>query len=129
MKVVSIVAHRVMLVVTAVFMSLFFLAGSALGDEHKGEDGSGAVYVMTNQASGNTVVMFHRAANGSLVRTAEISTGGLGSGPGVLPPPLPPNPGPDPLQSQDALVSTENGRFLLAVNSGSNDISVLAVNE
>ena len=129
MKVVSVVTHRVMLVITAVFMSLFFLTGSALGDEHKGEDGSGAVYVMTNQASGNTVVMFHRAANGSLVRTAEVSTGGLGSGPGVLPPPLPPNPGPDPLQSQDALVSTENGRFLLAVNPGSNDISTLAVNE
>jgi 6-phosphogluconolactonase (cycloisomerase 2 family) len=129
MKVVSVVAYRVTLVVTAVFLSLFFLTGSALGDEDKGEDGSGAVYLMTNQASGNTVVMFHRAADGSLVRTVEVSTGGLGSGPGVLPPPLPPNPGPDPLQSQDALISTENGRFLLVVNAGSNDISVLAVNE
>lgn len=125
MKVVSAVTHRVMLVVTVVFASLFFLVGSALGDE----DGSGAVYVMTNQASGNTVVMFHRAGDGSLVRTAEVSTGGLGSGPGVLPPPLPPNPGPDPLQSQDALIATENGRFLLVVNAGSNDISVLAVNK
>ncbi len=129
MKVVSVVAHRMILVVLAVFMPLFFLAGSALGDEHERDEGSGAVYVMTNQASGNTVVMFRRAADGSLVRRVEVATGGLGSGPGVLPPPLPPNPGPDPLQSQDAMVSTENGRFLLMVNSGSNDISVLAVNE
>lgn len=127
MKVLSVVTHRVMLVVASVLMSLVFLAGSALGDENKGADGSGAVYVMTNQSSGNTVVVFHRDADGSLVRTAEVSTGGLGSGPGVLPPPLPPNPGPDPLQSQDALISTENGRFLLVVNAGSNDISVLAV--
>lgn len=128
MKVLSVVTHRVMLVVASVLMSLVFLAGSALGDENNGNDGSGAVYVMTNQSSGNTVIVFHRDADGSLVRTAEVSTGGLGSGPGVLPPPLPPNPGPDPLQSQDALISTENGRFLLVVNAGSNDISVLAVN-
>ena len=94
-----------------------------------GDDGeNGRVYVMTNVASGNTVIAFHRAENGSLTRLQEVSTGGKGSGVGVLPPPLPPNPGPDPLQSQDAMVMTADGRFLLVANAGSNEISVLGVN-
>lgn len=87
----------------------------------------GRVYVMTNANSGNTVVVFQRSEDGSLTRLQEVSTGGLGSGPGVLPAPLPPNPGPDPLQSQDAMVMTQDGRFLLAVDAGSNELSVLAV--
>jgi 6-phosphogluconolactonase (cycloisomerase 2 family) len=82
---------------------------------------------MTNTKSGNTVVVFRRAEDGSLTRLQEISTGGLGSGAGVLPPPLPPNPGPDPLQSQDAMVLAGNDRFLLVANAGSSEISVLAV--
>lgn len=88
---------------------------------------NGRIYVMTNAKSGNTVVVFHRSEDGSLTRLQEVSTGGLGSGAGVLPPPLPPNPGPDPLQSQDAMVMTGDGRFLLVVNSGSNDLSVMSV--
>lgn len=90
---------------------------------------NGRVYVMTNATSGNTVIVFHRSEDGSLTRLQEVSTGGLGSGAGVLPPPLPPNPGPDPLQSQDAMVMTADGRFLLVVNAGSNELSVLNVTE
>jgi 6-phosphogluconolactonase (cycloisomerase 2 family) len=89
--------------------------------------GSGAVYVLANQLTGNTVVVFHRGADGSLTRVQEVSTGGLGSGPGPLPPGFGDGPGPDALNSADAITMTEDGRFLLAVNAGSNELSLLAV--
>ena len=90
------------------------------------EDGSGhgKVYVLTNQSEGNTIVVLDRAADGTLTRVQEVSTGGLGSGPIPLPPPI---GGPNPLDSQDALIATPDNRFLLAVNAGSNELSVLAV--
>lgn len=92
-----------------------------------GDDVTGRVYVMTNRPSGNAIIVYNRAEDGSLAKLQEVSTGGLGGDDAVLPPPLPPNPGPDPLQSQDAIVLTPDGRFLLAVNAGSNEISVLRV--
>jgi 6-phosphogluconolactonase len=86
------------------------------------------VYVMANRADGNTILVYHRTAEGGLSQVAEVSTGGLGSGPGELPAPFPLGiPAGNPLTTQDNLVLTENGRFLLTVNAGSNDISVLAV--
>ena len=86
------------------------------------------VYVMANRADGNTILVFHRTAEGVLTQIAEVSTGGLGSGPGELPAPFPPGiPAGNPLTTQDNLVLADDGRFLLTVNAGSNDISVLAV--
>ena len=87
---------------------------------------AGAVYVMNNQAEGNTIVVFQRDENGSLTRVQEVSTGGRGSGPIPLPPPV---GGPNPLDSQDGLLLVDHGRLLLAVNAGSNEVSVLAVAE
>jgi 6-phosphogluconolactonase (cycloisomerase 2 family) len=76
----------------------------------------GAVYTMTNDSSGNAVVVFARDAAGALEMKDTVPTGGIGSGGGV-----------DPLASQNSLVLSENGRWLLAVNAGSNDISVFQV--
>ena len=60
----------------------------------------------------------------------EVSTGGLGSGPGELPAPFPLGiPAGNPLTAQDSLILTDDGLFLLTVNAGSNDISVLAVTD
>jgi 6-phosphogluconolactonase len=75
---------------------------------------SRAVFTMSNAAAGNAVVTFARATDGGLTAVGETSTGGLGSGGG--------------LGSQGALALTGNGRFLLVVNAGSNDISSFAVN-
>jgi 6-phosphogluconolactonase len=85
---------------------------------------AGRVFVLTNKADGNTIVSLKRAEDGSLTRLEEVATGGLGSGPIPLPPPI---GGPNPLDSQDALIATPGSRFLLAVNPGSNEVSVLAV--
>ena len=79
-----------------------------------GQGFTGAVYAMTNQTSGNSIVAFNRASSGALSMVGTFPTGGLGFGSGN-----------DPLGSQGSLVLSDDGHFLLAVNAGSNNISVL----
>lgn len=76
----------------------------------------GAVYAMTNAVDNNQVVVFDRASDGLLTMAGSVSTEGMGSG-GTL----------DPLASQGALVLSQDNRWLLAVNAGSNEISVFRV--
>jgi 6-phosphogluconolactonase len=76
----------------------------------------GAVYAMTNAPDNNEVVMFDRDAEGILTLTGAVSTGGSGSGGGL-----------DQLGSQGSLVLSDDHRWLLAVNAGSNEISVFRV--
>jgi len=115
--------------VVLVLLTSFFLPSrgkNAVDEDHdKGQEGR--VYVLTNQFPANTVAVFHRAADGTLTFLQEVLTGGSGSGPGPRPPSFPPGPGPDPLNSADSITLTEDGRFLLAANPRSNDVSVLAV--
>jgi 6-phosphogluconolactonase len=73
----------------------------------------GAVYVMSNNPAGNQILVFDRAASGSLTPAGSYATGGVGTGAG--------------LGSQGALTLSDNGRWLLAVNAASNDVSVFAV--
>lgn len=75
------------------------------------------VYVMTNKKPHNSVIQYRRANDGSLARLREVATGGIGTGATVV----------DPLGSQDSLVLSGDGHLLLAVNAGSNEISVLEV--
>jgi 6-phosphogluconolactonase len=113
--------HRLILTMGAIWLAATFFATTG----HAEDDADGSrVYVLTNKLAGNTVVSLQRNQDGSLTRLEEISTGGLGSGPIPLPPPI---GGPNPLDSQDALIATPDGRFLLAVNAGSNEISVLGI--
>ena len=79
-------------------------------------EASGAVYTLTNAASGNGVVAFHRAADGSLTPLGTVATGGLGTG-GTL----------DPLTSQFATVLNERHDALFAVNAGSDQLSSFRV--
>jgi 6-phosphogluconolactonase len=113
--------QRLILIAGVIWLGTAFLATIARAED--GADG-GKVYVLRNMLAGNTVVSLQRNQDGSLTRLEEVSTGGLGSGPIPLPPPI---GGPNPLDSQDALIATPNGRFLLAVNAGSNEISVLGI--
>jgi 6-phosphogluconolactonase len=113
--------NLLILIAGVIWLGTAFLATIARAED--GADG-GKVYVLTNMLAGNTVVSLQRNQDGSLTRLEEVSTGGLGSGPIPLPPPI---GGPNPLDSQDALIATPNGRFLLAVNAGSNEISVLGI--
>jgi len=80
------------------------------------QDTPGAVYVLTNQPTGNSVLVYARAADGTLSPSGSFSTGGAGAGTGV-----------DPLGSQGSLVLGRWSRHLFAVNAGSNEVSVFAV--
>jgi DNA-binding beta-propeller fold protein YncE len=81
----------------------------------------GVVYAMTNDPARNAVLMFRRLSNGQLVfedRQWTGGRGGTGNGVGDV----------DPLGSQDSLVANGDGSRVLAVNAGSNEISLLAAN-
>ncbi len=78
----------------------------------------GAAYTMTNAPDENQIVVFDRDEQGLLTKMGAVSTGGRGSGGGL-----------DPLASQGALVLADESKWLLAVNAGSNDISVFRVKE
>lgn len=73
----------------------------------------GAVYTMSNDAISNEVIVFRRAADGSLQRAASHPTTGRGSG--------------DGLGSQGALILSAHRRWLYAVSAGSNELSVFRV--
>lgn len=98
------------------FLTLFLLlallilgsSSQVFADGHRAD----AVYVMNNVADANAVLVFDRAADGTLTETGSYLTGGLGTGGG--------------LGSQGALVLSDNGRYLFAVNAGSHEISVFA---
>lgn len=120
--------RRVALLCAAVGLFVPLTMGIALADDETDqESGTGRVYVLSNQAPHNTVIVLGRGSDGVLTRLAEVATGGSGSGPGPRPPQFPPGPGPDPLNSADSITLTQDGRFLLATNPRSNDLSVLAV--
>lgn len=70
------------------------------------------IYVQTNDESGNEVVAFDRAADGSLTRLGHFETGGRGSG-------IP------HLASQSSLAL--DGDRLLVTNAGSDELSLLRV--
>ena len=75
----------------------------------------GHVYVNDNTKGTNTIGAFNRHADGSLTPVAgsPFAAGGAGTGAG--------------LASQGAIQITPDGRFLIAVDAGSNQISVLRI--
>ena len=75
-----------------------------------------AVYVQTNDAADNEVVAFKRSEDGSLSPMGRYSTGGRGTGAPHLP-------------SQNSIVLSADGPWLLVVNAGSDELSLFAVKE
>jgi 6-phosphogluconolactonase len=76
--------------------------------------GHGSVYTLDNAAS-NSVLQFQAAPNGVLTLTGTFSAHGSGTGTG--------------LASQGAVTLTADGRWLITVDSGSNEITVFQVND
>jgi 6-phosphogluconolactonase len=96
-------------ILLAAVAGLAGLAFPATAGAHAGA----AVFTLTNQASGNQVLVFTRAADGSLSGAGAVSTGGSGTGAAGT--------------SQGAIVLSPDGRRLYAVNTASNTVTVFAV--
>lgn len=92
------------------------LAGSLMQARAIEGEHSGAVFIMTNAASGNEIQSYARHEDGSLQAAGTFATGGNGSGGTV-----------DPLHSQGSLVLSDNHHWLFAVNAGSGTVSSFAV--
>jgi len=90
-------------------------AGSGFAKPDKPPKVVGQVYVNDNAAGTNTIAGFDRHADGSLTPMAgsPFAAGGAGTGHGTA--------------SQGALALSDDGRYLLAVDAGSNQISVLRI--
>jgi 6-phosphogluconolactonase len=97
---------------TRVFSSLrCVLAALAAAASAQARDG--AVFTIGNDATRNEVLAFRRANDGRLQVADSFPTGGRGSGGG--------------LGSQGALVLSQDGRLLFAVDAGSDEVSSFAV--
>lgn len=94
-----------------VFGNLNFAQAHEADDE--AGSGRAAVYTLTNSPTGNAVAVFQRAEDGSLAFSGTAATNGLGTGAG--------------LGSQSPLTLSKNGRWLFAVNAGSNSIAAFKV--
>jgi 6-phosphogluconolactonase len=95
----------------AVVVLLTFLAGLLLfSSSAMASHGRGALYTQTNDPNGNAVQRFDRAADGSLTPAGTFATGGVGlAGLGGR---------------QGAVKLSGDGRYLYAVNAGSDSVSV-----
>ena len=101
------------MLVVAAAAALVVAAGAK--EAVRAERSPGAVYTMSNATTGNRILVFDRAPNGTLTPAGSFATGGTGTGGG--------------LGSQGALTLSGNDRWLLAVNAGSNDVTLFATDD
>lgn len=96
-------------------LGLFVLPGAAFAATGSSQV-IGHVYLDGNTTGTNTIAAYDRHVGGTLTPTpgSPFTIGGAGLGAG--------------LGSQGAIETAHNGRFVLAVDAGSNQISVLQVN-
>src|SRR6266576_671876 len=93
-------------------------AGTALASAASAASGVvGHVYVNDNTGGVNSIAGFDRHADGTLTPMPDspFQAGGVGTGKGIA--------------SQGALQLSSDGRYLLAVDAGSNEISVLRIKQ
>jgi len=100
--------RRLLLLVPAA-LAAFALLASVAGAT--GTSTGGSVYTQTNDPNGNRVQVFDRSPHGTLSLARSFPTGGLGTGGG--------------LSNQGAVVL--GPRWLLAVNAGSDEVSIFRV--
>jgi 6-phosphogluconolactonase len=96
---------------TGVMLLMIGAAGTAVADN--GSD-NGAVYTMTNSTTGNAVVAYARAADGTLTMAGTFATGGTSIGFFAT-------------GNQNGLLLSNDAHCLWAVNSSSSSISAFEV--
>jgi 6-phosphogluconolactonase (cycloisomerase 2 family) len=107
--------RKMMVTVGAALMLALILALPAFG----APSAHHAVFVQTDNASANSIVAFDRSSNGTLTRARDYATGGKGgAAAGAV---------VDPLASQGSLTIAGGGHVLLAVNAGSDSVSLFRI--
>jgi 6-phosphogluconolactonase (cycloisomerase 2 family) len=109
----------------AVLAAALIPAQAVHADGGRGHHGHGkrsghAVFVQTNEVSGNRIVVFERNDDGTLEQAGAFATGGNG---GIAAP----GTESDRLASQGSLIYDDRNDVLLAVNAGSDSVSVFRV--
>jgi 6-phosphogluconolactonase len=99
-------------------LSVWVLDAAVAGASTAKDAAVGAVYTQTNNPAGNAVVVFDRATDGTLTKREAVNTGGNGSTQSVGC-----GPGCPILDSQTAVVVSSNGKFVFAVNAGSDTVT------
>jgi 6-phosphogluconolactonase (cycloisomerase 2 family) len=94
--------------------------GHGHGNGHGHKRGGSVVWVQTNEVSGNKIVVFDRAGDGSLSQAGVYATGGNG---GVAAP----GSESDHLATQGSLVYDSGHSVLIAVNAGSDTVTTFKV--
>ncbi|MGC2289576.1 MAG: beta-propeller fold lactonase family protein [Thermoplasmata archaeon] len=97
-------------VVALAIVALPLAGASSAGADH---NPIAAVFVSTNNATHNQIVAYERSSGGKLTWVADYSTGGAGTG--------------ATLADSGSLALTQDHHWLLAVDAGSNQISVFQV--
>ena len=107
--------QHVSVILSIIFLLVLVVPAAAARPDNEHHGSNGAVYIMTNDSSGNSVLVYSRSAGGILTWAGTFATNGLG-GAGLTG------------SNQGGLVLSTDAKFLLLVNAGSNDISAFRVN-
>lgn len=108
-------AHLLALAFATAGLGLHATAQASDDDDDTSSLRQGKLFMITNAASGNVLQVYARSANGPATLMSSAPTNGTGTGAG--------------LGSQGAVAISTSGRYLFAVNAGSNSISTFKLGE
>jgi 6-phosphogluconolactonase (cycloisomerase 2 family) len=86
----------------------------------------GHLYMQTNEVR-NSVIHYHRLANGTLTEVERVATGGAGSG--TYKPISGQESAPNSFEGAGSVILSPDRRFLFATNGGDNSVSSFAVGD
>src|SRR5499425_3763724 len=84
----------------------------------------GHLYMQTNEVK-NTIIHYHRSANGTLTEVERCATGGAGSG--TFKPISGQDSAPNAFEGAGSVILTRDRRFLFTTNGGDNSVSSFRV--
>jgi 6-phosphogluconolactonase (cycloisomerase 2 family) len=88
--------------------------------------GAGHLYIQTNEVR-NSVIHYHRAANGTIEEVERTATGGLGSG--TFKPISGQESAPNAFEGAGSVILSPDCRFLFTTNGGDNSVSSFSVDQ
>jgi len=86
----------------------------------------GHLYMQTNEIK-NTIIHYHRSANGTLTEVERVATGGAGSG--TYKPISGQESAPNSFEGAASVILSPDRKFLFATNGGDNSVSSFALGD